>query len=173
MPEEHLDAHILGVTLVQQYSLKKGRELFGEKTDTVVTKEIKQINDLEMYKPILASYLPWEDKKKALQLLLFITEKRNGDIKARKIDDGSKQCTYDGYYKSDGSSSMTVTEIIFMTGVVDAHKGRHMAVLVVDNAFLYADNDENAIMLLRDKLAEMMVRVDPSLYRKYLTYSAT
>ena len=34
-----------------------------------------------------------EDRKKALASLLFITEKRNGDIKARKVADGSKQRT--------------------------------------------------------------------------------
>jgi hypothetical protein len=115
--------------------------------------------------------MSWEGEK-ALESLLFITKKRNGDIKARKVADGSKQRSCGGYDKSDGSSPALVTESIFMTGVVDAHNGRHVAVLDVANAFLRADNNENITMLLRGKLAEMMVRVDPALYREYLTYSA-
>ena len=55
-----------------------------------------------------------------IQSVLQTTEKRNGDIKARKVANGSKQRTYDGYDKSDGSSPTVVTESIFMTGVVDA-----------------------------------------------------
>ena len=65
-----------------------------------------------------------------------MTEKRNGDIKARKVADGSKQRTYDGYDKSDGSSPTVVTESIFMTRVVDAKERRHMAALDTTNAFL-------------------------------------
>ena len=100
-----------------------------------------------------------------------MTEKRNGDIKARKVSDGSKQRTYDGYDKSDGSSPTVVTESIFMTGVVDAKERRNVAVLDIANAFLQADNDETVNMLLRGKLAEMMVRIDPALYWEYVTYS--
>ena len=38
MTEAHTYAHILGVILVQQYGIKKGIDLFGEKTDTDVVK---------------------------------------------------------------------------------------------------------------------------------------
>ena len=51
---------------------------------------------------------------------MFITEKRNGDIKARKVADGSKQRTYDGYDKSNGSSPTVSTDSIFLTVVIDA-----------------------------------------------------
>ena len=40
MTEAHTYVHILGVILVQQYGLKKGVELFGEKADTAVVKEL-------------------------------------------------------------------------------------------------------------------------------------
>ena len=82
-------------------------------------KELTQIHKLETYKPIMASDLSWEEKKKVLDSLLFITEKRNGDVKARKVADGSKQHTYDGYDKADGSYPKVTTECIFFTGVVD------------------------------------------------------
>ena len=74
---------------------------------------------------------------------------------------GSKQQTYDGYDKSDGLSPTVLTDSIFITGVVDAHEKRAIAILDIANAFLHADNGKKIIMLLCGKLAEMMVQVDP------------
>ena len=95
---------------------------------------------------------------------LFITEKIKGDIKARKVADGSKQRTYNGYDKADGSSPTVTTESIFFTGVVDTLEGQTVAVLDVANAFLHAHNDERVLMLLRGKPAEMVVMIYPSMY---------
>ena len=73
MTEAHTYAHILGVILVKQYGIKKGIELFREKADAAVVKELIQIHELETYEPIMASDLSWEEKKEALESLLFIT----------------------------------------------------------------------------------------------------
>ena len=114
---------------------------------------------METYKPVDPKMMTYEDRKKALASLLFITEKRNGDIKARKVADGSKQRSYDGYDKSDGSYPTVATDSIFLTGVVDAKEGREVAILDIANAFLHAENDERILMLLRGKLAEIMVKI--------------
>ena len=53
--------------------------------------------------------------------------------------------------------------------MIDAKEQRAIAILDIANAFLHADNDEKILMLLRGRLAEMMVQVDPSMYRKYVT----
>ena len=79
---------------------------------------------------------------------------------------------YDGYNKSDGSLPTIFTESILMIRVIDAREKREVAVLDTANAFSQADNDKTINMLLRGKLAEMMVRIDPALYREYVTYSA-
>ena len=78
---------------------------------------------------------------------------------------------YDGYDKSDGSSPTVALDSIFMTGVIDAKEIRAIAILDIANAFLHAENDKKIILLLRGRLAEMMVTVDPEMYRKYVTYS--
>ena len=64
-----------------------------------------------------------------------------------------------------------MTDSISMTGAVDAKEGRELAILDITNTFLHAENDERILMLLRGKLAKMMVKIDPSLYRKYVTFS--
>ena len=75
--------------MAQQYSMKKAKELFGDKADAAVMRESNQIKNFETYLPLKANGLAWEEKKKALESLIFVTEKRNGDIKARKMADGS------------------------------------------------------------------------------------
>ena len=146
--------------------------MFGEKDDTPVTTELTQIHDMETYEPVEPKTMTYEDRKKALASLLFITEKRNGDIKARKVaSDGSRQRSYDGYIKSDGSSLSVVTDRIFMTGVVDVKEDSEVAILDIANAFLRAENDERILMILRCKLAEIVVKIDPSLYRNCLMFS--
>ena len=75
MSEEQSGAHIVGVVLAQQYSPKKGPELFGQKADAAVNKELSQIHDMETYEPVDPKTMMYEDRKKALAPLLFITEK--------------------------------------------------------------------------------------------------
>ena len=103
-----------------------------------------------------------------MESLIFITENINGDIKSSKVSDGSNQRTYDVYNKADGSSPTVTTEIIFFTRVVDAREGRALAVLDVANAFLHAHNYDRVLMLLCGKFAKIMVRIYPSMYRKYV-----
>ena len=48
---------------------------------------------MDTYEPVHKSDLTFEGRKKALVSLMFITDKRNGDIKDRKVADGSKHRT--------------------------------------------------------------------------------
>ena len=157
MSDEESDAHILGFIFTQHFILNRGLNIFGKNADVSVHKELSQIHAMDTYEPITKSSLVIEDIRKSLASLMFITEKRNGDIKARKVADGSKQHTYNGYNKSDGSSPTVSTNSIFLTGVVDAHETQEIAILDTANAFLHVENDRKILMLLRDKLSDMMV----------------
>ena len=75
------------------------------------------------------------------------------------------------YEKSDGSSPTARTDSVIMTGVIDAHERRHVAVADVENAFLQSDNDQRIIMTIRGKTAELLVRMNASLYRPYIWYT--
>ena len=46
-----------------------------------------------------------------------------------------------------------------------------MAIIDIDNAFLHTENNEKILMLVRVRLAEIMVQVNPATYPKYVTYS--
>ena len=57
MTEEHVESHLVAVVMAQHYSTKKAKELFGDRSDAAVMKELNQINDFETYVPIKASDL--------------------------------------------------------------------------------------------------------------------
>ena len=67
-----------------------------------MTKELQQIHDFGTYVPQDAKELSRAERLKALLALMFIVEKRHGDIKARKCAVGSKQRTFQGYVKWSG-----------------------------------------------------------------------
>ncbi len=47
------------------------------------------------------------------------------------------------------------------------HKGQDVACFDISGAFLHADLDKDIIMILKGRLAKLMVQVAPNLYRKY------
>jgi len=168
MTQGDIDEHIVGLIMSHQYSLKKGFELFGEKAEDATMSELQQIHDMATYTPMHKDELSEEERKKALNALFFLTEKRDGRIKGRKVADGSKMRTFEGYNKADGTSPTVSTDGLLITAAIDGYEGRDVCTMDIPGAFLQADNDEFVLMLLRGKLAEMMVKIDPSLYRKYV-----
>jgi hypothetical protein len=63
-------------------------------------------------------------------------------------------------------------ESVLITATIDAHEERDVAIVDVPGAFLSADMDEEVIMTIRGRLAELMVKAAPNIYRKYITLDA-
>ena len=82
---------------------------------------------------------------------------------------GNKQRTYDGYDKSAGSSPTVTTNGLILSTAIDAYKGRQLAIVDVGTAFLHADNNKETLMRLRGKIVELLVQLEPTMYRKYVT----
>jgi hypothetical protein len=133
-----------------------------------VTKELTQMHDMSMFCPIEVEALTYNERKKALSLLMFLKEKRDSLVKARMCADGQKQ--KDGTWsKQDTTLPMVAMESVFIIVIVDVHKGRNVACFDRPGAFLHADVKEDITMVLKGRLAELMVQVMPILYRKYIT----
>jgi hypothetical protein len=60
-------------------------------------------------------------------------------------------------------------ESVLITSIIAAFEGREVAVVDIPGACLSAAMDEEVIMLLPGRLAEMMVKTAPNIYRKYIT----
>ena len=164
--EDHVIMHVLGMILVQQYSVQKGIKLFGNKGKESVSKELQQIHDMNVYTPVHAHMLTREERKKALSSLVFLTKKRCGRIKTCNCMNGSKQ---PDYIKKDNAASPTVaTDSVMVTTAIEAHEKQKVATLDIPGAFLHALLDKEVVMILRGILINLMVAIDPELYGPYV-----
>ena len=59
--------------------------------------------------------------------------------------------------------------MIFITSVIDAKENQEVAVANLPGAFLHAENDQDVIMFMRGRLAELMTRIAPQTCNKCLT----
>ncbi len=167
IPEEDKEEFALGITLVH-YSMNAGIRKIKAKGKAEVTKELTQMHDMSVFCPIEVEALTYNEKKKALLLLMFLKEKRESLVKARMCADGRKQ--KDGTWSKHDTTLPTVAmKSVFITAVVDAYEGRDVACFNIPGEFLHTDIKEDITMVLKGKLAELMVQVAPNLYRKYIT----
>ena len=72
--------------------------------------------------------------------------------------------------KEEAAAPTVALESIFVTATIDAKEKREVVTIDIPvGAFLYADNDDYVIMKMNGLLAELMVKTDPKIYRKYVT----
>ena len=59
------------------------------------------------------------------------------------------------------AESPTVTnELVFITVAIEAHERKNAVMLDTPRVYLHTDMDEEVVMLLKGRLAELMVQVD-------------
>ena len=103
-------------------------------------KELQQSHVLRCFSPKDPRTLSREDRRKALASLMFLTEKRSGEVKARGCADGSKQLNH--IAKEEATAPTFTSEAIFIQGTIFAHEHRDIATCDIPGAFLQADNPD-------------------------------
>eukprot|EP00978_Attheya_sp_CCMP212_P040803 scaffold226459_cov23-Attheya_sp.AAC.2 len=146
--------------------MKKGIKVFGEPGVTAALDELKQLHDRKVLEPRSGANLTRKDKKCALNYLMFLKKKQCGRIKGRGCADGRKQRATTT--KEEASSPTVAIESVMLTSVIDAKENRDVAIVDIPGAFMQADMDELVHMKLEGKMAELLVMLDPKLYRKYI-----
>lgn len=97
---------------------------------------------------------------------MFLKQKRCGRIKGRGCADGRPQREF--ITKEDSSSPTVAIESLLLSCVIDAMEKRDVATVDIPGAFMQVDMDETVYMKLEGEMAELMVKVDPKLYREYV-----
>ena len=59
-------------------------------------------------------------------------------------------------------------ESVMLSAVIDAHEQRDVVTLDIPGAFMQADIDDVVHVKFEGEIAEMLVKLDPKLYRKYV-----
>ena len=154
--------------LTEQMSLKRGLKKFGRKGADAVVDEMRQIDRMNVIIPRAVTDLSRIQKQRALRYLMYLKEKRCGKIKARGCADGRKQRLYKS--RAEVSAPTVRTESIFLTSLIDAHEKRVVVTVDIPGAFMHSDMDELIHIRMEGKMAELLARVDPRKYRKFIAH---
>ena len=64
---------------------------------------------------------------------------------------------------------MVATELVFTMVAISAFKERHNRTFDIPSAFVDIDLDELVLVVLKDDMTNMMVKIAPNIYRKLIT----
>jgi hypothetical protein len=150
-----------------QYNLKQGIKKFGDNGKAAVLVELRQLYDRNVMEPVRKSDLTPAERKGALRYLMFLKEKRTGQIKGRGCADGRFQREY--MSKEETSSPTVATEALILSCVIDAIEERDVATCDIPGAFMQSDMKGKVIMKLEGVMAEVIIKIDPKLYTRFVT----
>ena len=168
---DHRRADLVGMTMAQ-LSMKAAIKKWGEQAKFAISKEMKQMHWRNSYKPRHWHSLSKKQKEQVLESHIFVEQKRDGTIKARKVIGGNKQRDY--ITKEDVSSPTVTAEAVMLTCVIDAQEGRDVAVVDIPNAFVQTvvseeDAEHRVIVRIRGPLVDVLVSIAPDVYGPYVT----
>ena len=108
------------------------------------------------------------ERKRVMESLIFLVEKKTGEVKAWHCANGSTQRKWMG--KEDSSSPTASTNSLFPTAAIDAEERRHSKTADVPNALVQTAVDEvdkdgaRIIMKIRGALVDILVEMNPEKY---------
>jgi hypothetical protein len=132
-------------------SVKEGLRWFGEDGKEAILDELNLFLNEKVFKSI--KNLTDEQRRKALRTHCFLSEKRDGRIKARAMADGRTQIRY----TMEETYSPTVKlESIMLCTLIIALEARHVATVDIKGAFLKAKVPDGLELIVRmdDELAK-------------------
>ena len=89
-----------------------------------VSKELAQFNVYDVFEPLYADKLSDKDKSKALTSLIFLKEKRDGNVKARSCANGSVQREH--VAKEEAVVPTVALESVFVTAAIEPRKNEKL-----------------------------------------------
>ena len=124
--------------------------------------------------PISVMDISMSERKKAMDALMFLTEKRDKTIKGRMVYNGKP--TREWLTREDSASPTAALESILITLVIDTHEGHDIMTADVPNAFVQTTmpepkkGKERVIMKIAGVLVDMLVQLNPELCRPHVVY---
>ncbi len=115
-------ATIQGASFSQQYIVQHGLKKFGQRGVDAATKEMDQLYRQNCFTPIDVSSMTQEERRKTVEALMFLTEKRDKTIKGRMVYNGKP--TREWMSREDSTSPTAALESIMLTASHSGCKGR-------------------------------------------------
>jgi hypothetical protein len=142
--------------------------------EEAASEELNQLHKRNCFNPIDVSTLTKTKKKKAMESLLFLTEKVDGRIKGRLVYNGKP--TREWLSKEEAASPTASLEGIMLTAIIDAKEKRDVMSADIPNAFIQTqmpettEVEERVTMKITGVFVALMVETDPAKYGPYFVF---
>ena len=100
-------------------------------------KEVGQVVKRDVFYPIMVSDLTEDERQKAMESLIFVSEKRSGEKKSRFCANRSNGIPFTN--REDAASPTAMEESVFIKGTKDAKQQRDVMTANIPNAFVQTD----------------------------------
>ena len=121
-------------TILTQYSMNQGLQVFGKKGEAAVRKELHQFHYFRVVEPKKPQDLSYEHRRRSLVYLMFLKPKSDEvTIKGRGCADRRKQRYW--ISKEDTSSLTVSTEGLMLSCMIDAMEDQEVATDDIPEAF--------------------------------------
>jgi len=106
--------------------------------------------------PRTPSDLSTKERASALAYLMFLKEKRTGEVKGRGCADGRPQKDY--MTKEENSAPTVSVEALMISCIIDAMERRDVAIVDIPGAFMQENMDDVMHLKMEGRLAELLVK---------------
>lgn len=148
-------------------SAKKAILKHGDVAIKDIIKEYRQLDDLDVFDPMLSRHLTKEQMAKALRSITVVKEKRCGRIKGKTVADGRAQRPY--ATKAESSSPTVGTDSLLLSMLIDAMEGRNVIIADIAGAFLKAPMKEFVLVKIDGAMVSYLVLANPTRYQRFVT----
>jgi hypothetical protein len=161
----------MNMQFAQTYSLAKGIKAFGADVHQAAHEKMQQVHDCVVFIPLLVEELTPIERKRAMESLIFLTEKKDGTIKAKTCANGRTQREYTNCNKAASPTAMTESHMI--TAVLNAKQDCDILPANIPNALVQTEIEEKdirkrTIMKIRGQLINMLVDIAPEEYQNFV-----
>ena len=131
-----------------------------------------QLHRRNCFTPIDVATMSKKERRKSVDALMFLGEKRDKTIKGRMVYNGKP--TREWLSRVDSTSPTAALESIMLTAIVDAKEGRDVMSCDIPNAFIQTmlpkveAGDERVIMKITGVLVSLLVNLSPEVYGPYV-----
>jgi hypothetical protein len=145
-------------------TIDKANKLYGSEAAASVMKEVGQMHQKGVWKPVRKDQLTSAEKSKVIRSLLFLKRKRDGRLKARLVADGRMQERSPEY---ELSAPTVATESLFLVATINAFESRHVVTVDIECAYLNADMDRTVIVEVQGQVAAILTYLYPEEYEGF------
>jgi hypothetical protein len=145
--------------VLSTYSITKGIEQYGQEAIDSMTKEMTQLHQKGVFRPVDYNKLTPMQKVRVIRSMMNLKRKRSGILKSRFLADGSMQLR--NLSAIDPSSPTVSTEALFITAAIDAAEERFHATADIEGAFPHADMVGVWYVKVKKPIADILIKIDP------------